>query len=65
MDASGYFVTAARGMLRPGAEASLLFYKKERAAGVDWFAADLEAQFPPDAVFSHGAWGGQEKLPRK
>jgi hypothetical protein len=65
VDASGYFVTVARGVLRPGAEASLLFYKKGRAAGIDWSAADLETRFPPDAVFSHGAWGGKEKLPRK
>ncbi len=65
VDASDYYVTVATGVLRPGAEAVLLFYKKERASNIDWVAPDLETRFPPDAVYRHGEWSGKDKLPRK
>ena len=62
VDAAGYYVTAARGVLRPGAEASLLFYQKDRAQQIDWTAPDLESRFPPDAAYRNGEWSGREKL---
>jgi hypothetical protein len=40
--------------VRSGDFAELLFYKKSRT--VDWRAADLEKEFPPDAIFSLGKW---------
>ncbi|MBA3443180.1 MAG: peptidase M14 [Pyrinomonadaceae bacterium] len=61
-DARGYYVTCRQGVLRPGTEAALLFYKKERAVKIDWGAADLEARFPPDAVYRNGEWSGRENL---
>jgi hypothetical protein len=53
-DASGYFVTAVQGVLRPGAEAALLFYRRDRL--IDWTATDLETRFPPDLVYRDGKW---------
>jgi hypothetical protein len=65
VDASGYYVTAAKGVLRTGAEATLLFYKKERAEKVDWTAADLESRFPPAATYRNGEWTGKDNLVSK
>jgi hypothetical protein len=62
VDASGYYVTVAKGALRPGAEATLLFYKKDRAEKVDWTAADLESRFPPAAIYRNGEWTGKDNL---
>lgn len=62
VDAGGYYVTSKQGVLRPGAEATLLFYKGERAAQIDWNAPDLEARFPPDAVYRGDEWSGRENL---
>jgi hypothetical protein len=62
VDATGYVVTVAKGILRPGAEATLLFYKQERAANMDWTAPDLETRFPPDALYRNGAWSGKDRL---
>jgi hypothetical protein len=62
VDASGYYVTVAKGALRPGAEASLLFYKKDRAEKVDWTNADLESRFPPAAIYRNGEWTGKDNL---
>jgi hypothetical protein len=62
VDASGYYVTVARGALRPGAEATLLFYKKDKATKVDWTAADLESRFPPAAIYRNGEWAGKDNL---
>jgi hypothetical protein len=62
VDAAGYYVVAAGGA-RPGAEATLLFYPKERAAGVAWDAADLETRHPPEAVFRRGEWVRRGRLP--
>lgn len=54
-DAREYYVVSRHfKSLRVGDFAELLFYKKSRT--VDWTAADLEKQFPPDAVFSLGRW---------
>jgi hypothetical protein len=64
VDARGYYVTVSKGALRPGAEAVLLFYRKERAANIDWTAPDLETRFPPDAVYRHGQWTGKDLPPR-
>jgi hypothetical protein len=65
IDASNYYVTVAKGELRPGTEAALLFYRKDRASGVDWSATDLETRFPPDAVYRQGAWSGKDNLTAK
>jgi Zinc carboxypeptidase len=62
VDAGGYFVTSARGALRPGAEGALLFYKKDKAKQIDWTATDLEGRFPPDAAYRNGEWTGKENL---
>ena len=54
-DASGYLVAPrSASSLKAGQFAELLFYKKSRS--IDWTAADLEKQFPPDAIFSLGKW---------
>ena len=53
-DASGFYVVQRYGTLKGGELAELFFYKKERT--VDWMAADLEKEFPPDAIFSLGHW---------
>ncbi len=53
-DASGFNVYQRFGIVKPGELAEFFFYKKDRS--VDWTAADLEKQFPPDAVFSSGKW---------
>lgn len=64
-EATGYYVTAAEGTLRPGGEAALLFYRKERAGAVNWHAPDLEARHPPDAIYRHGRWERRGTLPIK
>ncbi|MDT4896984.1 MAG: hypothetical protein QOH25_2061 [Acidobacteriota bacterium] len=56
VDARDYYVTTAPGDLRPGGEAALLFYRKDRAGKVDWEASDLETRFPPDAIYRGGEW---------
>jgi Zinc carboxypeptidase len=62
VDASRFFVTVAKGALRPGNEGSLLFYKKDKSRQIDWAATDLETRFPPDATYKNGAWTGKENL---
>jgi hypothetical protein len=56
VDARGYYVVVIGGELRVGAEATLLFYRKERVSGINWDATDLETRFSPDAVFRGGNW---------
>jgi hypothetical protein len=56
VDARNYFVITASGTTRPGAEAALLFYRRERANQINWLAIDLETRFPPDAVYRNGEW---------
>lgn len=60
--AADFYVVPQRSALRNGAEASLLFYRKERASKMDWTAPDLENRFPPDAVYRNGEWTGKDKL---
>ncbi|CAN5533292.1 hypothetical protein BH10ACI3_BH10ACI3_26980 [soil metagenome] len=63
-DASGFFVAQRFGRVKVGELAELLFYRKSRT--VNWSSADLEKQFPPDAVFSLGKWvKGDKVVPRK
>jgi hypothetical protein len=58
-DVSGFNVVQRFGRTRVGELAEFFFYHKNRS--VDWAAADLEKQFPPDAVFSGGTWVKGEK----
>jgi Zinc carboxypeptidase len=64
-DARGYYVTVARGTLRQGDEAVLLFYREDKAARVNWHAPDLETRHPPDALFRNGRWERRGTLPVK
>ena len=54
VEARDYYVTTTHGDLRPGGEAGLLFYRKDR--NVEWEAPDLETRFPPDAIYRDGEW---------
>ena len=56
VDARGFYVTTSPGDLRPGGQSALLFYRKDRATRIDWEASDLEARFPPDAIYQSGGW---------
>lgn len=63
-EASGFNVVQRFGQTKAGELAEFFFYKKDRT--VDWAAADLEKQFPPDAIFSGGKWiKGEKLLPRR
>ena len=62
-DARGYYVVAIGGDLRVGGEAALLFYRKEKAAGINWDAPDIETRHSPDAVFRGGIWERRGNLP--
>lgn len=63
-DASGFYLVGRFAPLTSGGMGEILFYKKDRQ--IDWTAADLEKQFPPDAVFSVGKWvKGAELFSRK
>ena len=65
VDARGYYVVAAQGDVRTGAEGALLFYRKDRAARIDWGAPDLETKSPPEAIFRGGEWVRRGGLPIK
>jgi Zinc carboxypeptidase len=56
VDARDYYLTTPPGDLRPGGEAELLFYRKDRAGKIEWEALDLETRFPPDAIYRGGEW---------
>ena len=63
-DASGFYVVQRFGRTRVGELAEMLFYKRDRT--IDWTAAELEKQFPPDAIFSQGKWfKGTGVVPKK
>jgi Zinc carboxypeptidase len=62
VDARDYYVTTQKGDLRPGGEAALLFYRKDRSGTVEWEAPDLETRFPPDAIYRGGEWVRQGSL---
>lgn len=53
-DVSEFNMVQRFGRLRAGELAEFLFYRRDRT--VDWTSAELEKQFPPDAVFSGGKW---------
>lgn len=53
-DASGFNLYQRYGSAKIGEMAEFFFYKKDRQ--VDFTVADVEKQFPPDAVFSLGKW---------
>ena len=62
--ADGFNVVSRFTSIKVGELAEFMFYKKDRS--VDWKAADLEKQFPPDAIFSTGKWiKGDRVVPRK
>jgi hypothetical protein len=63
-DASGFYVTGRKQPVRPDTVGELLFYKKSRQ--IDWTAADIEKDFPADAVFSVGRFiKGDGVIPKK
>lgn len=62
VDASRFFVVAADGAIRPGANDALLFYRRDRRPQIDFTVPDLERRFPPDAAYRDGVWQGKEKL---
>ena len=53
-DVSDYNVVQRLGSLKAGEFGEFFFYRKDRV--IDWTAADIEKQFPPDAIFSTGKW---------
>ncbi|MGD9631105.1 MAG: M14 family zinc carboxypeptidase [Pyrinomonadaceae bacterium] len=59
-DASGFNVTGRFQPIKAGNYGELLFYKKGRE--VNWASADIEKEFPPDAIFSLGKWAKGEGL---
>lgn len=63
-DASGFHATGRLQPLAANSFGEILFYRKDRQ--IDWAAADLEKQFPPDAIFSLGEWiKGEGVVPKK
>lgn len=55
-DARDYLLVPKTGLLRTGSSGDFLFYRKDKAAKIDFKAKDLETKFPPDAIFSNGKW---------
>lgn len=53
-DASEFVITNRFQPLKAGSFSEFLFYRKGRA--VNWASADIEKEFPPDAIFSLGKW---------
>ena len=53
-DVSDFNVVQRLGNLKVGALGEFYFYRKDHV--VDWTVADIEKQFPPDAIFSGGKW---------
>ncbi|MEO6485635.1 MAG: M14 family zinc carboxypeptidase [Pyrinomonadaceae bacterium] len=63
-DASGFNVIQRFGTVKTGELAEFFFYRKDRT--IDWACADLERQFPPDAIFSSGKWvKGDKVVPKR
>ena len=61
-DARDFNVVQKFGRLKVGESAELLFFKKDRQ--IDWRSANLEKDFPPDAIFSLGKFvKGAELFP--
>lgn len=55
-DASSYLLVPKSGLLKTGSSGDFLFYRKDKAAKIDFKAKDFDTRFPPDAVFSNGKW---------
>ncbi len=53
-DVSNFYLVPRLDAVRAGTLSEFIFYRKDRI--IDWKAANLEKQFPPDAVFSGGKW---------
>lgn len=62
-DASEFNVTGRFQPLKQGNYGELLFYKKGRE--VNWASANIEKEFPPDAIFSLGKWVKGEELVKR
>lgn len=63
-DASGFNVMQRFGSVKSGELAEFYFFRTTRA--VNWMAAELEKEFPPDAIFSNGRWlKGDKVVPRR
>lgn len=63
-DASQFYVAPRIDRIRVGGPGELLFYKKSRQ--IDWKSRNLQIDFPPDAIFSHGKWiVGEGVVPKK
>ncbi|MEO7674916.1 MAG: M14 family zinc carboxypeptidase [Pyrinomonadaceae bacterium] len=63
-DASSFYAVGRYQDLTPGSFAEILFYRKDRQ--IDWTAAYIEKNFPPDAIFSLGKWiKGAGVVPKK
>lgn len=63
-DATEFNVTGRFQPLKQGNYGELLFYKKGRE--VNWASANIEKEFPPDAIFSLGKWvKGEEMVKRR
>ncbi len=63
-DATGFVVVGRFQVIRQGNPGELLFYRNDR--NVDWTAANLETDFPPDAIYSLGRWQkGADLLKKK
>lgn len=59
-DASGFIITTRFQPLATGSFGELIFYRRDRK--IDWASKDLEAEYPPDAIFSLGRWTKGEGL---
>jgi hypothetical protein len=51
-----YLVPIEGGVLRPGSPAGFLFYRIDRSQNIDWTVKNLQAKYPPDAIFDKGKW---------
>ena len=56
-----YYLVAKSNLVRIGTPVHFLFYRKDKAAKIDWKATDLEKTFPPDAIYKDGKWLKGEK----
>ncbi len=63
-DAAGFNVAQRFGVIKSGELAEFYFYRTTRA--VNWMSADLEKEYPPDAIFSNGRWfKGENVVPKR
>ncbi len=64
-DMKDYYLVAKSNLVRIGTPVHFLFYRKDKAAKIDWKATDLEKTFPPDAIYKDGKWLKGEKIVAK